>query len=122
MATDQVNVTPSVLVWARESIGLSRDEAARQLNMTPIALQFLEEGVGDVSMPRLRRMAKVYDRPLVAFFLTEPLADHDELPDSARRPGASVSPGPGAPPGLSTGGGPASGGLGARRTRRGARP
>src|SRR4051794_21835378 len=86
MPTHQVDVAPAVLVWARESVGLSREEAARKLNMTTTALQFLEEGVGNVSMPRLRRMAKVYDRPLVAFFLAEPVPDDDDLPDFRQKP------------------------------------
>jgi Zn-dependent peptidase ImmA (M78 family)/transcriptional regulator with XRE-family HTH domain len=92
MATDHVDVAPAVLVWARESIGLSREEAAKKLKMTPTDLQFLEEGVGDVSMPKLRLMAKVYDRPLIAFFLPEPLPSDDGLPDFRQTPENFLKP------------------------------
>jgi Zn-dependent peptidase ImmA (M78 family) len=81
VATLAVDVKPEVLVWARESIGLTREAAARKLDMSPLDLQFLEEGVGNVSMARLRKMADAYDRPLIAFFLPEPLKDDDALPD-----------------------------------------
>lgn len=95
MASLQVDVKPAVLVWARESIGLSRDKAASRLQMTTTALRFLEEGVGDVSMPKLRRMAEVYDRPLIAFFLPEPPTHDESLPDFRQRPdirGATWTP------------------------------
>ncbi|MGH2561934.1 MAG: helix-turn-helix domain-containing protein [Thermomicrobiales bacterium] len=87
MSAVQVEVVPAVLVWARESMGLSREEAAPKLDLSPGALQFLEEGVGGLSMPKLRRMAEVYDRPLLAFFLPEPPEDRDSLPDYRLMPG-----------------------------------
>jgi Zn-dependent peptidase ImmA (M78 family)/transcriptional regulator with XRE-family HTH domain len=92
MPSDDVDVAPDVLVWARESMGLSREEAAKKLRMTSLSLQFLEEGVGDVSMPRLRRMSEVYDRPLVAFFLREPPPGVDELPDFRQTPDSFGKP------------------------------
>lgn len=81
MTVYQVDVNPAILVWAREAIGLSRKDAARQLDMSELSLRYLEEGVGDVSMPRLRAMAKAYDRPLISFFLDEPETQLDTLPD-----------------------------------------
>lgn len=86
MAYHKVDVEPDILVWARESIGLTRAAAAHELKMTELSLRYLEEGVGDVSMPRLRDMAKVYDRPLIAFLLTEPSRDDDTLPDFRAAP------------------------------------
>jgi transcriptional regulator with XRE-family HTH domain len=82
----EVDIKPAVLIWARESIGLSREEAANQLDMTETALGMLEVGAGDVSMARLRRMAEVYDRPLLAFFLPERPDEQDSLPDFRMTP------------------------------------
>jgi Zn-dependent peptidase ImmA (M78 family)/transcriptional regulator with XRE-family HTH domain len=92
MATQKVDVQPDVLTWARESIGLSREDAAKKLNMSPTDLRFLEEGVGDVSLPRLRIMSRLYDRPLIAFFLPHPPADEDDLPDFRMTPESHGQP------------------------------
>ncbi len=81
MSAYKVDVRPEVLVWARETIDLTRENAARELGMSELDLRYLEEGVGDVSMSRLRNMAKTYDRPLISFFLDEPGSQIDTLPD-----------------------------------------
>lgn len=86
MASYQIDVQPSVLIWARESIGLTREQAAEKLHMSDIDLHYLEEGVGNVSTAKLREMAKVYDRPFLAFFLQEPPPDEDALPDFRVKP------------------------------------
>jgi len=49
--------------------------------MSELDLRYLEEGVDDVSIPRLRDMAEVYDRPLITFFLSQPAPNEDSLPD-----------------------------------------
>ena len=72
-------VNPGVLTWARETAGLTRDEAAKKLQlgsargMEPVErLAALESGEGHPTRPMLARMAKQYRRPLIAFYLEEP--------------------------------------------------
>ncbi len=81
MATVKVDVAPAVLIWARESMGLSLEEAAKRTKMDALSLRFLEEGVGDPTLSQVERMSKAYQRPLIAFFLPEPPNDVDQLPD-----------------------------------------
>lgn len=57
MASYQIDVQPSVLIWARESIGLTREQAAKKLQMSDTDPHFLEEGVGNVSTAKLREMS-----------------------------------------------------------------
>jgi len=77
----KVEVAPSVLVWARETIGLPLEPAAKKLGIKPTTLRNMEAGNSLVAMAKLRQMAKVYDRPLVAFFLPEPPIEQDKIPD-----------------------------------------
>lgn len=87
MAAVKVDVAPSVMIWARESIGLSREEAAKRLKMDEVTLGYLEWGAYDPTFAQVERMAKVYQRPLVAFFLSEPPDDRDGMPDFRLLPG-----------------------------------
>lgn len=81
MATVKVDVAPSVLVWARESMGLSLEEAAQRVKLDALSLRFYEEGVGDPTFSLIERMSKAYERPLIAFFLPDPPEDVDRMPD-----------------------------------------
>jgi Zn-dependent peptidase ImmA (M78 family) len=92
MATTKVDVSPDVLVWARETIGLTRESAAQRLNMSALDLRYLEEGVGRLSLAKIHDMADVYDRPLIVFFLPEPPALVDHLPDFRTLPQQSEKP------------------------------
>ena len=59
MATVKIDVAPSVLIWARESMGLSLEEAAKRIKMSPLDLRYLEEGVGDPTLAQVERMSGV---------------------------------------------------------------
>ena len=72
-------VNPEILVWARETAGLSPEEAVRKLAISDTrkgaALERLagyESGAEDPSRALLARMAKQYRRPLLTFYLPEP--------------------------------------------------
>lgn len=72
-------VNPSVLTWARETAGLTRDEAAQKLQlrrargMEPAErLAALESGDDQPTRSQLARMADKYRRPLIAFYLEAP--------------------------------------------------
>jgi len=74
-------VNPSVLRWARESAGLSLEEAATKIGLRAAygmaggsRLHALEKAEGEVSRSVLLKMSKVYRRSLLVFFLNAPPA------------------------------------------------
>ena len=74
---EQIN--PRLLVWARETAGLTVDEAAEKLGLTSSSrstsvekLAALETGERAPTAQQLLRAAATYRRPLVAFYLPEP--------------------------------------------------
>lgn len=69
---EAVEVEPSLLVWARETAGLSIEEAAEKLDIASEKLIQCETGVARLSFNQLRKMAGVYKRSLGIFFLPNP--------------------------------------------------
>lgn len=70
-------VNPDILSWARETAGLSLDEAAKAIGLGSARgktggqrLADLEAGEGEPSRQQLARMAEKYRRPLVSFYLS----------------------------------------------------
>jgi Zn-dependent peptidase ImmA (M78 family) len=70
------SVNPEILKWARETAGLSLDDAAVKLEIGEARgvppekrLAAYEEGAREPSRPLLLRMAKQYHRPLLTFYL-----------------------------------------------------
>lgn len=71
------SVNPDILRWARETAGLSLDDAAAKLDLreargTPGVrrLAAYEAGEREPSRPLLVRMAKQYRRPLLTFYMS----------------------------------------------------
>lgn len=78
MAQDE-QINSKMLLWARETAGLSVEEAADKLGLKDTArargvdkLRALEAGQRTPSRTQLLRAATVYRRPLIAFYLPEP--------------------------------------------------
>ncbi|WP_316192431.1 MULTISPECIES: XRE family transcriptional regulator [unclassified Bradyrhizobium] len=76
------DVNPDILVWARETAGLTPEEAVRKLgintskNMSGAEkLAAYEKGVLSPSRPLLLKMSQQYRRPLVAFYMKSRPAD-----------------------------------------------
>jgi Zn-dependent peptidase ImmA (M78 family) len=72
------NVNPDILKWARETAGLTLEEAAAKLDIGeardvpgPDRLAAYEAGEREPSRPLLVRMAKQYRRPLLMFYMSE---------------------------------------------------
>lgn len=72
-------VVPQVMEWARETAGLSTEDAARKLGFRDTKgrgaadrLSALERGIDQPSRSVLLRMAKHYRRPLITFYLPSP--------------------------------------------------
>lgn len=72
-------VNPDILRWARESAGLSLDESAAKLGFGDARgvagadrLATLEAGLKHPSRRQLLNMARLYRRPLLAFYMSKP--------------------------------------------------
>ncbi|MCY3789688.1 MAG: XRE family transcriptional regulator [Gemmatimonadetes bacterium] len=72
-------VNPRVLAWARETAGLTREKAAKKIQLGPARgmepadrITALETGTDKPTRSMLARMAKGYRRPLIALYLEEP--------------------------------------------------
>lgn len=73
------NINPSILTWARETAGLSVEEAAERLGLSATEtssaeekLVALEEGERKPTRNQLLKIANVYRRPLSAFYMAAP--------------------------------------------------
>jgi len=74
-----IKINPSTLVWARETAGLSVEDAAAKLQLTTSVrstaaekLEALESGEKTPTRNQLNAMSNVYKRPLLAFYMAEP--------------------------------------------------
>ena len=70
-------INPEVLVWARETAGLSLDEAAARVGLTTGSkssatekLTQFERGEKSPTRNQLLKFAATYRRPLVSFYMT----------------------------------------------------
>ena len=52
MATDLAPVTPSVLAWARRSVGVSIEDAAKRASVTPERLASWETGEAEPTVAK----------------------------------------------------------------------
>jgi Zn-dependent peptidase ImmA (M78 family)/DNA-binding XRE family transcriptional regulator len=86
-------VEPDVLRWARESIGLTPQAAARKIGLSDETLvEQWEDGTAVPTIAKLREAARVYKRPLAVLFLPRPpdgsfdvMHDFRRLPDAEAR-------------------------------------
>ena len=71
-------VNPQILSWARESAGLTLEDAARGIGLggenAAARLAEMENGDREPSRPQLLKMADRYRRPLLTFYLPAPPA------------------------------------------------
>ena len=72
-------VNHEILGWARETAGITREEAVKKLDIRDARgvkavdrLTALESGDAEPTRPTLVRMAKQYRRPLLTFYLSKP--------------------------------------------------
>jgi transcriptional regulator with XRE-family HTH domain len=84
--TDLAPVTPSVLKWARESIGASLDPAVQRAAVSVERVAAWESGEAEPTVAKLRALAKLYQRPLAVFFLPQLPLDFDALRDFRKLP------------------------------------
>jgi Zn-dependent peptidase ImmA (M78 family) len=87
-------LNPQILTWARETAGLTVDEAAHALGFKDARartaaerLHAMEAGEEEPSRSVLLTMARVYHRSLLVFYLSEPPRTGDRGQDFRRAPG-----------------------------------
>jgi Zn-dependent peptidase ImmA (M78 family) len=90
-----MTLNPEIFTWARNTAGLSADEAARALGFSNTRqrsaterLMALEAGDEEPSRSVLRKMAKAYRRSLLVFYLPAPPRTGDRGNDFRTVPGA----------------------------------
>jgi Zn-dependent peptidase ImmA (M78 family) len=87
MMSSGLEIVPSAAKWARETSGLSLAEAARRLSLKVERLGAIEDGSNPPSSSQLQKMADVYRRPLVSFFLESPPVTDESTPAFRASPG-----------------------------------
>lgn len=80
-------INPRMLVWARESSGLTLDAAAKKLSKNLEILEQWESGDKAPTFKQLLTIAKTYKRPVPLFYMTEPPKNFKPLHDYRRLPG-----------------------------------
>ena len=90
-----IPVNPQILVWARQSAGLTVEQAAEKLALSTTTkhtaaekLAAMEAGVQQPTRSHLNSFAKVYKRPLVTFYLSEPPTKGNRGQDFRQTPDA----------------------------------
>lgn len=81
-------LNPDILVWARESAGFTPEEAVVKLGIREARgvgptdrLTRLESGEVEPTRPMIVKMAKLYRRPLITFYMSRPPVDGDRGED-----------------------------------------
>ena len=93
----KAKATPALLAWARNTAGLSLDDAAGKLGkkFRSERLALWEAGDDHPTIVQLRKMSEIYRRPLAVFYLPSPPYDFPVPHDFRRLPEqgpASYSP------------------------------
>ena len=93
-----VQINPKILSWARETAGLSVEEAAEKLGLKNTAkasatekLLQVEGGARPIGQGMLQKAAATYRRPLVAFYLAQP-PERGERAEDFRTVAGAASP------------------------------
>lgn len=77
-------LNPELLVWARNTAGLTLEAAAKKLGVKPSRLTEWEANRLRPTVAQLRKAANVYKRPLAVFFRPQAPAQPQPLHDFRR--------------------------------------
>lgn len=80
-------IKPELLIWARNTAGFKIAQVAKKLQVPSERLEGWERGDIRPTMVQLRKLARIYKRPLGVFYLPEPPPDVRPLHDFRRLPG-----------------------------------
>ncbi len=82
-------VRPELLIWARETAGLTQEEAAKKAHIKENVLRTWEDGAASPTVTQLRKLGEVYKRPLAIFFLPQPPKGFDPQREFRRLEGVT---------------------------------
>lgn len=77
-------VEKELLIWTRNSAGLTTGSAAKKVGVKKEHLESWENGDKRPTIKQLRKLAKAYKRPIAVFYLPEPPKDFAPLRDFRR--------------------------------------
>lgn len=77
----EAEINPKLLVWARNSVGLSINDLAKKINTSAKKVEDWETGLAKPTISQLRNIAKVLKRPIAIFYLPEPPKTFDAMKD-----------------------------------------
>ena len=92
MAPQAVNVTGSVLSWARDEAGLSVEELARELTLTPEQVASWESEESYPTRGQVTKLAEALKRPSAVFLLTDAPTRASLSPSLRSAPGLDGAP------------------------------
>jgi Zn-dependent peptidase ImmA (M78 family) len=76
-----IEVNHKVIVWARESLALNRNQAAEKTGISAKRLAQLEEGEKQITLEELKEFSKAYKRTIATLLLKEPPKEKPLPPD-----------------------------------------
>jgi len=88
----EVNIKPKILKWARETVGFNYEEVSKRVSVTPDTILKWESGEKNPTLVQLKKLSKVYKRPLAAFFLSEPPKEPPLPKDYRSLPANQIKP------------------------------
>jgi Zn-dependent peptidase ImmA (M78 family)/transcriptional regulator with XRE-family HTH domain len=87
-----IRIEPSILIWARKSLGLSISEVAAKLDKDSQLVRQWELGKQQPSYAQLEKLAySIYKRPLAVFFLPKPPTESTPRQDFRTLPEKDIS-------------------------------
>lgn len=78
--TIYAEITPKILIWARETRGWDLEKAAKKTKISPNTLKLAESGEKKITLNQLINLAKAYKRPIPIFYSDE-IPEEKILPD-----------------------------------------
>jgi Zn-dependent peptidase ImmA (M78 family)/transcriptional regulator with XRE-family HTH domain len=84
-------VTPAMVKWARDSIGMDLEQAAKKIGVSVEKLRAWESGDALPTIVQLREVGRVYQRPIAVFYLAAPPTDFEPMKYFRRFPGAAAA-------------------------------
>jgi Zn-dependent peptidase ImmA (M78 family)/DNA-binding XRE family transcriptional regulator len=81
--TIETNVEPTLLVWARETIGMERSDVSSKLKVPERIVENWESGNSKPTLTQAEKMARLYKRSLATLLLSEPPKEQS-LPQDLR--------------------------------------
>ncbi|RKX36799.1 MAG: zinc peptidase [Thermotogae bacterium] len=79
----RIEINPAVFKWLRVSAGWSVEEVSNRLKTSIENIKAFESGEKAPTLRQLKELSKAYNRPLAAFFLSEPIKEKP-LPEDYR--------------------------------------